>query len=197
MREAKRCLQLFGVLDNTQYSYKPEIAVFADGKLYQRQGLAHPSCQCQTEIRNSLGNSGLAFDLYILDDFEKRYKDYKAIIFPSAISSTEIERAKELCQKAGIAVLCATMEKWKFTPEELRDFAKSANVHIFSDSNDVICYGNSLLSIHTATAGEKMIKLPKTTIVKNICSNKDEFTSDEIILSMKKHQTIIFSLRDK
>ncbi len=196
MLEAKRCKKLFEKHNYTQYSYKSEIAVFIDGKIYQHQGISHQSCWSQNSIRNSLGNSGLSYDLYLLDDFKARYKDYKAIIFPAAISSAELFEAKKMCNEAGIPMLCANPEKWKFTTDELRDFAKSAGVHIFCDSDDVICYGNSLLSIHTASAGEKKIRLPKAATIKNICSNKPSFIADEINVKMKKHQTLIFTLKD-
>ena len=196
MLEAKRCKKLFEKHNYTQYSYKSEIAVFVDGALYMRQGMAHQSCWSQNSIRNSLGNSGIPYDLYLLGDFKARYKDYKAIIFPAAISSKELEKAKKLCREAGIPMLCADYKKYTFTSCELRDFAKSAKVHIFIDTNDVICCGNSLLSIHAASGGEKKIKLPKTATVKNICSNKAPFRADEITVKMRKHQTLIFTLKD-
>lgn len=196
MLEAKRCKRLFEKHNYTQYSYKSEIAVFVDGKLYQYNGMSHQSFWAQNSIRNSLGNSGLSYDFYLLDDFKARYKDYKGIIFPAAISSAELIEAKKLCKEAGIPMLCGSMEKFKFTPKELRDFAKSANAHVFCDSDDVICYGNSLLSIHTASAGEKRIRLPKTATIKNICSKKAPFTADEITVKMRKHQTLIFTLKD-
>ncbi len=196
MLEAKRCLRLFEKHKYTQYSYKSEIAVFIDGKIYQYCGMAHQSFWAQNSIRNDLGNSGLSYDLYLLDDFKARYKDYKAIIFPAAISSKELLEAKKLCDAAGIPMLCADLEKWEFSPAELRDFARSAGVHIFCDSDDVICFGNSLLSIHTASAGEKKIRLPKAATIKNVCSNKAPFRADEITVKMKKHQTLIFTLKD-
>jgi hypothetical protein len=194
--EVKRCKKLFEKHDYTQYSFKPEIAVFIDGKIYQYQGMAHSSCWSQPAIRNSLGNSGLAYDLYLLDDFKAKYKDYKAIIFPSCISTPDLNEAKKLCEKAGIPTICASMEKWRFSPSELRTFAKSAGVHVFIENDDVICFGNSLLSIHSATAGEKRIKLPKTAVITNACSNKPSFISDEITVKMSKHQTLIFTLKD-
>ncbi len=196
MLEAKRCKKLFEKHNYTQYSYKSEIAVFIDGKHYQYNGMSHQSFWAQNSIRNSLGNSGLSYDLYLLDDFKARYKEYKAIIFPAVISPAELIEAKKLCKEAGIPMLCGSMEKWTFTPAELREFAKLAGAHIFCDSDDVICYGNSLLSIHTASAGEKKIRLPKTATIKNICSNKAPFMADEITVKMKKHQTLIFTLKD-
>jgi len=196
MAEAKRCKKLFEKHDYTQYDVKPDIAVFVDGKLYQYQGMGHRSSRSQCDIRNDLGNSGLAFDLYLLDDFKARFKDYKAIIFPTVLSSPELEEAKSLCKQAGIPMLCSSMEKWEFTPDELRDFAKSANAHVFCDSDDVILFGNSLLAIHTATSGKKEIKLPKKALIKNVCSNAKPFISDKIVLDMKKHETLIFTLKN-
>ena len=93
-------------------------------------------------------------------------------------------------------MLYSSLEKWFFTPEELRDFARSAKVHIFCDSDDVINFGKSLLAIHTASAGKKEIKLPKKALIKNVCSNAKPFISNKIVLDMKKHETIIFTLKD-
>ncbi len=196
MSEAKRCRRLFEKHDYMQYSVKTDIAVFVDGKLYQYQGMSHRSARSQCDIRNSLGNSGLAFDLYLLDDFKARYKDYKAIILPTAVSSPELEEAKALCKQAGIPMLCSSMEKWEFTPKELREFAKSAKAHVFCESDDVILFGNSLLAIHTASSGKKEIKLPKKALIKNVCSNAKPFVSDKIVLDMKKHETLIFTLKN-
>ena len=196
MAEAKRCKKLFEKHDYTGYSAKPDIAVFVDGKIYHYQGMGNHACRSQCDIRNNLSNSGLAYDLYLLDDFAARYKDYKAIIFPTAVSSPELEKAKALCSKAGIPMLYSSLEKGFFTPEELRDFARSAKVHIFCDSDDVINFGKSLLAIHTASAGKKEIKLPKKALIKNVCSNAKPFISNKIVLDMKKHETIIFTLKD-
>lgn len=196
MAEVRRCRKLCETLDYEQYGFKSEIAVFIDGSLYYRHGMGHQSVWSQNSIRNSLGNSGLSYDMYLLDDFKANYKKYKAIILPATLHTDELLKAKKMCEEAGIPVLLGSVEKYKFTPEELRDFARSAKAHVFCESDDVICYGNSLLSIHSATAGEKKIKLPKTATVKNVCSNKAPFRADEITVKMKKHQTLIFTLKD-
>ena len=196
MREAKRCINLFKNIDKDAYGYKRELAVFVDGELYQRQGTAHPSYNSQSQIRNTLGLSGIPFDLYLLNDFTDVYKKYKAVIFPFAVSSDKAEKAKKLCDEQGIPYIAATLDNWYFTPDALRDFAKNVGIHVFCESDDVVYVGNGLVAIHSASAGEKKIKLSKTAQVKNECSNKAPFISDEIIVEMKKHQTLIFTLKD-
>ncbi len=196
MAEAKRCLKLFGSLNPDAYGYKPELAVFADGELYQRQGCSHPSYRAQSAIRNALGISGIPYDLYLLSDFESVVNNYKAVIFPVAVSSPGLEKAVKFCEKKGIPYLRASLDKWEYSPEELREFAKPAKIHIFSTQNDVVYAGCSLLAIHSATAGKKEIKLPEKALVKNVCSNQKPFISDKITLELKKHETIIFALKD-
>lgn len=195
MREAARCLKLYEKISD-RYGFVPEMAVFADGELYQRQGMSHPSYKSQAYIKNSLGNSGIPYDLYLLSDFDSVINNYKAVIFPAAISSPKIETAVELCRKKGIPYIVASLDKWQFTVDELRSFAESAGVHVFCHSNDVIYVGNGILAVHSASSGEKEIKLPKKAIIKNVCSNKKPFVSDKIVLNMKKYETIIFTLKN-
>ena len=194
MLEARRCKKLYEKHNATQYDFKPEVAVFVDEDLYCYQGTGHPSSYAHNAIRKSLGSSGLSFELYLLEDFKSCYKDYKAIIFPSTVSSHRLDEAKQLCRETDIPYLCGNMEKWEFTPEELREFGAAAGTHIFCDSDDAVCVENSLLSIHSATAGEKTVKLPKTATIKNLCSNKSPFRAEKNSRENEKARDPYFQL---
>ena len=54
----------------------------------------------------------------------------------------------------------------------LRDAAREAKVHLYLETDDIVYHNRSLLGIHTATAGRKIIRLPKRCDVYDIFENK-------------------------
>ncbi len=192
LTEAKRCLKLYKNKKLKSFDFKPEIAIFVDGKLYQRQCIGSPSYRAHYELRNSLGNSGIPYENYLLSDFEKHYKDYKAIILPITVTSNEVENAVELCKAANIPYILTTFDKWYYSPKEVREFAKNAGIWAFCESDDVIYFGNGILGIHAASKGEKIIKLPKEYKIKNLATREKLHITDKITLNMNEFETQLF-----
>ena len=54
----------------------------------------------------------------------------------------------------------------------LRDLARAAGVHVYSDSGDPMEANERLVSIHARTPGEKHIELPRQTDVYDVYSHK-------------------------
>ena len=70
-------------------------------------------------------------------------------------------------------------------PDLLRNLARAAGVHIYSDSGDVLHANDSFVMLHTGTAGEKTIHLPRRSDVVEVYEGKvlfrdvESFTLDE------------------
>lgn len=197
MREMERCLSLFGASLGQKCDINPEIAIFADGRLYQRQHVGSPYYMAQYEVRNSFGNSGVLYKNFLLSDFKRQYKNFKGVVFPIPVSSDELREAVDICEKNNIPYLLSTPEKWNFTPEEIRDFAKKAGAWVYCDSNDVIYAGNGIIAIHTASAGCKTVNLPGSYLICDACSDSKPFKSDKIVLNAEKYQTSIFTVQGR
>ncbi len=196
MREAKKCLQLYKTLKPEQHTFKPEIAIFADGELYQRQMIGSPLYRAPSDLRNAFGNSGIPYEIYLLRDFEKHYRQYKAVAFPIPIMSKQLEKAIELCKEANIPYLIVDDEHPSYTSKDIRAFAKKANVFTFCETDDVVYVGNGLLGIHAASKGTKTIRLPKKSVLKDVYSRKKAFTADIIELDMDEFETRLFTIQD-
>lgn len=79
----------------------------------------------------------------------------------------------------------------------LRNIARSAGLHVYSDGNDVVLPGKSFLMVHAATAGEKTIRLPRPTDVYE-CYDEREIGRGitEIRQELPLHGTAIYFLGD-
>ncbi len=70
-----------------------------------------------------------------------------------------------------------TWSSWYFNgpyvkADKMREIAQKCGVFIYNDSSDVISAAESSLMIHTATAGKKLIRLPKPKKVTDMVSGK-------------------------
>jgi hypothetical protein len=61
-----------------------------------------------------------------------------------------------------------------FGAEALRDIARWSGAHIWSADNDTIYANKSLLCLHSATSGKKVIELPAGTAARNLDTNEIE-----------------------
>ena len=141
--------------------FESEVVFFADEKAVSRLSLEGKGKRAVTQTRVAMGNTGVPFDSFLVEDAEKILKNYKAAVFPSPCPSEAGKKAMELCDKLGIAYISASPEKISFSPDELRDFFRSAKVHVYVDNGDVVYLGNGYLALHSSKAGKKQIQLPE------------------------------------
>jgi hypothetical protein len=59
-----------------------------------------------------------------------------------------------------------------FGPALLRNLARFAGAHVWIDSDDVLFANRSMLCLHTASAGEKVIRLPRPAAVTDLGSGE-------------------------
>jgi len=79
----------------------------------------------------------------------------------------------------------------------LRNIAKKANVHLYTDTDDIVYTNKSLLGMHLATEGKKQIKLPAKMDVYDLFEKrligKD---IDTFEISAPKYSTVLFFTGD-
>ena len=80
----------------------------------------------------------------------------------------------------------------------LRNIARYAGVHIYSDDNDIIYANQYFLSIHSRKPGTKIIRLPKTTNVYDIVSETYVARDiNEFTVKIGQNETRLFLLGEK
>jgi hypothetical protein len=98
------------------------------------------------------------------------------------------EAAFALRQHAGWRSVYLAM--LNFGPQLLRNLAAFAGAHVWCDSNDVLYANRSILCLHSAGAGAKLIRLPAPAVVTDLWT--DETTPSpvsEIRISMPPYRT--------
>ncbi len=174
---------------------KPQTVFFIDEKAYLNNPRGSYFCHSVNDIRINMGNTGIPFDLCMVEDAEKVIHKYSAAIFPSVFPSEEGEKAISLCEKLNIPYLLATKEKPCFTETELRNFLVSEGVHCYISDGSVIYCGGGFLGVHAVNEGEVKISLPQKYKVKSLFGTDfNECETDEIQIYLNKHNTAVFEL---
>lgn len=172
-----------------------EVVLFIDEKAYLNYEYANPFRHTVNAIRIAMGNTGIPFEICMVEDAHKVCDKFKVAILSTPILSDTGKKAAELFRSKGIPCIFSTKEKPNFTVDELRALLLQNGVHCYSNRGDVVYCGNGFLSVHSVKDGELTINLPSEYTVKQIFG--DGFTqckTNKIILNMQKHHTVIFEL---
>lgn len=172
-----------------------EVVLFVDEKAYLNYEYANPLRHTVNAIRIAMGNTGIPFEICMVEDAHKVYDKFKVAIFPTPLLSDSGKKAAEIFKNEGIPCIFSTKEKPNFTVDELRSLLLQNGVHCYSNRGDVVYCGNGFLSVHSVKDGKLTINLPSEYTVKQIFG--DGFTqckTNKIILNMQKHHTVIFEL---
>ena len=169
--------------------------MFIDEKAYTNNPRGSRLCHSVNWMRMAMGNTGIPFDLCLVEDAEKVLHKYKAAIFTAPLPTEEGRKAVEICEKMNVPYLQTSEEKLSFSTDELRIFLASKGVHCYNDKGNVIYCGNGFVGIHSADEGEMKISLPKKFKVKPLLgTDLDECETDEITVYMSKYHTAVFEL---
>ncbi len=172
-----------------------ETVLFIDEKAYANIENGNHLRNSVNHIRSALGNTGIPFDIYMVEDAEKISKNFKAAIFSAPIPSENGKKAIEICQKLNIPFISSTKDKFEYNTNELRDFLIKSGVHCYNSDGSVIYCSGGFLGIHTVSDGETTIKLPKEYKIKPLnSSDENEFESDTIFINTSKHNTLMYEL---
>lgn len=174
-----------------------EVVLFIDEKAYKNIPRGNGNLNTVNHLRVKMGTSGIPFDTYMVEDAEKILGRYKATIFTAPIPSEEGKKAIELSKKLGIPCISVADNPVFYTTDEVREMLLSFGVHCYNPDGCVVYHGNGILGIHTVTDGETKITLPRKSKVKALLGAEYEETeTDEIIINVPKHSTVIFETKD-
>lgn len=104
------------------------------------------------------------------------------VVCDGAYDETGVERLTGVSVKqAGITT--RPMDNWtsvvasdpKLAPSDLREVARRAGVHIYSDSDEPLYASRRYVALHTATGGPRRIELPRT------CATVTELFSGRVV----------------
>ncbi len=198
MAEMKRLREIYEDSENKDINAYPsaETVFFVDEKAYPNVPRGNFLKDSLNITKEAMGNTGIPFDLYSVEDAERVIDKYSAAIFPFPRMSEAGKEALRICREKNIPVLCSTEEKNVFTVKELRDFLVSKGIHCYNTNNSVIYLGSGYLGIHSSIEGIHKISLPEKFYVKTLFGfdSREEFT-EKIVLNMKKYETALFELK--
>lgn len=197
MSEMKKMKDIAESVKEKQADLYPasQTVVFIDEKAYLNNPGGSDFCHSVNRIRMAMGNTGIPFDLCMVEDAEKVLQKYKAAIFTAPLPSGNGKKAAEICENLNIPYVQTSKEKLFLSTEELRDFLVSNGVHCYDEKGNVIYCGNGFVGIHSADEGEMKLKLPKKYRVKPLFGTDfDECETDELCFNMNKHHTAVFEL---
>lgn len=172
-----------------------QAVMFIDEKAYLNNPRGSSFCHCVNITRIAMGNTGIPFDLCMVEDAEKVIHKYRAAIFPAPLPSDNGKKALEICRNLNIPCIRADKEKSFFSENELRDFLVSSGIHCYNSDSNVICCGNGFLGIHAVKDGIAEIKLPEKYTVRPLFGTYfSETITDTVSIDIHKYDTAVFEL---
>lgn len=172
-----------------------QVVMFIDEKAYLNNPRDSHLCHSVNITRSAMGNTGIPFDLCMVEDAEKALNKYRAAIFTAPLPSESGKKALNICRNLNIPYISADTENSFFGETQLRDFLLSSNIHCYNSDGNVICCVNGFLGIHSVKDGIAEIKLPAEYTVRPLLGTSlDECRTDRILIDMNKHDTAVFEL---
>ena len=186
------------------FTPKTELAVFVDETAYKlfrqttdRNSSAFAERAATYNIRTALGGCGIPYHLYLIDDFAEAMSlgNYKAVMLATVPDTEKLSRALSYCNENGIPAIKLTLEKYSYTPEELRRAFTEVGIHSYTDCGcDVVYVGRGILALHASEAGEKTLRLPEKMRVKALFDAGDGTLCDTVSFTAKQYETRIFEI---
>lgn len=197
MAEMKTFKKIFEeYTDSDMPSGNSEVAFVIDETYPRRIRTGDPKYYIQGKFRNALGNTGIPYDILLLDDYEHLAK-YKTVVlpYPENFDSELTIKLKNFCTANGISLIQCAPDGVEINADYLRQRLVDTGVHCYCDSGDVVYHGNGYLCIHSATAGKKLIRLPKPFEITPLNSDDAPFTSDKIEVNIRQFETLMYKVR--
>jgi hypothetical protein len=87
------------------------------------------------------------------------------------------------------------LSMFNFGPALFRNLARFAGAHVWCESDDVIYANRSMVCLHTASAGVKIISLPGSSRITDLFdSNSKGYSGDRITVDMPAYRTALWRL---
>lgn len=174
-----------------------ETVMFIDEKAYLNNPIGSHLCHSVNITRIEMGNTGIPFDLCMVEDAEKVIHRYRAAIFTAPIPSEDGKHAVKKCEELDIPFISTNTEKSYYTKNELRNFLTQNGVHCYNDDGSVIYCGEGFIGIHAHDDGNFKISLPEKFRITPVFADKNyENETDMLDVNMKKHETFIWEFKE-
>lgn len=194
---------------------EPEVAVVVDERLQFRDKSYGSLTRQILGNRYALGKTGAPYDLYLRSDLDKippgKYKVLWLMGIPD-LKEDELNmvkrcRPKLSMQTDGNGTVIYTgqanqpqvlKENLQWTPEMLTDLWDQAGVHRYGPTGDITYAGRGWLVIHSASGGERTLKLPFPARISD--PGRNVVLADNartVLLNLKPGATRIFRIEPK
>ena len=172
-----------------------QVVMFIDEKAYLNYLPGSEFCHSVNITRVNMGNTGIPFDLCMVEDAQKVIGKYKAAIFTAPIPSDNGESAVGLCDSLGIPCVKVSTKKPYYTENELRSILTENGIHCYNSDGHVVYCGEGFIAVHTKDSGDIKLTLPKKyRVIPILGCGTPECITDEIVLSLDKYDTAVFEL---
>lgn len=168
-----------------------ECAAWIDEEAFGRLGSGRDTV-CR-EGRFAICQSGVPFDLYELGDWEKQFANYRAAVFFAPDETPRLTEALAECEKRKLPHLVMRPGAIP-AAAAIRELAIHAGAHCYCDTGDAVWIGSHYAAIHAASAGEKILKLPRRRTIRPIFPAGASFTADSAIAKMQLGETRLWRL---
>lgn len=173
---------------------KAETVLFIDEKAYSNIGKTNGIRDSVNQIRVAMGNTGIPFDMFMVEDAEKVIDKYNFAIFTSPAPSDSGKKAIKLCKSLDIPHIISTEQKPFYSTNELKEILIESGIHCYCEENCVVYCGNGFLGVHTVSNGVIKIRLPEKHKIKRLIDDIYEIESDTVVFEAPKHSTVLFEL---
>jgi len=194
MNEMKMSLDIYNEEIQNPFLNKAEVLVFLDEECYSKTGKKHPLFRTPDTLRDTLGNIGAPYKVYLINDFYKidwENSDFKAAIFNIQLKDEKLCEMGEFLKDKNIGSMFVSDEAEIPGFDKITAFLKECGVFIYSGSGDTFYIGNGYCALHAAEEGEKTIKFPEKVKCTNVVT-KEIFEGSSISFNLQKYETILF-----
>ena len=168
-----------------------ECAAWIDEEAFGRLGSGRDKV-CR-EGRFAICQCGVPFDLYELGDWEKQFVNYRAAVFFAPDETPRLTEVLAECEKRKLPHLVMRPGAVP-AAAAIREFAVRAGAHCYCDTNDAVWIGKHYAAIHAASAGEKILKLPRRRTLKPLFPEGESFAADSAVAKMQLGETRLWRL---
>jgi beta-galactosidase len=172
-----------------------QVAFFIDERAYANIQRGHYLLNAVNHLRIKMGNSGVPFDTFMVEDVDKILHKYKFAIFTAPIPSESGKKAIKLCKKLNIPYFSANENDAFISTDELREILVSSGIHCYNDDGCVVYCDKGILGVHTVKDGEVKVNLPKKFKIKELTGkDMNEYETNTITFTSPKHSTELFEI---
>ncbi|MDX9972546.1 MAG: hypothetical protein RBU21_06090 [FCB group bacterium] len=203
----------FGEAKQSNWEPAVEVAVFLDDKSTYRMPPDAPYLNEMVSFFAALPRLGAPYHTYLLSDLPKvpRHRMY---VFTDAFDLSSEERhairalkldGRTLVFFGPTPELPASEEAWRRVEDKvfgantsnppmarLREAARAAGAHVYSENNDAFYAGHGMVSLHAAEAGAKRLVFPGKVRLREVFPGGDAMEGTEFELPFRARETRSF-----